>query len=46
MCPVVSADVRGGERLRDKPKERLRRRLKGWMFSKMKISNIELAQLT
>ena len=27
MCPVVSADVRGGERLRDEPKERLRRRL-------------------
>ena len=27
MCLVVSADVRGGGRLRDEPKERLRRRL-------------------
>ena len=25
--PLASADVRGGERLRDEPKERLRRRL-------------------
>ena len=25
--PVVSADIRGGERLRDEPKERLRRML-------------------
>ena len=27
MCPFVSADVRGGGRLRDEPKECLRRRL-------------------
>ena len=27
MYPLVSADVRGGGRLRDEPKERLRRRL-------------------
>ena len=26
MCPFVSADVRGGGRLRDEPKECLRRR--------------------
>ena len=31
MCPFVSADVRGGGRLRDEPKECLRRRLE---FSK------------
>ena len=29
MCPFVSADVRGGGRLRDEPKECLRRRLSG-----------------
>ena len=29
MCPFVSADVRGGGRLRDEPKECLRRRLEG-----------------
>ena len=27
MCPVVSADICGGGRLRDEPKERLHRRL-------------------
>ena len=45
MCPFVSADVRGGGRLRDEPKECLRRRLLfGWRYISSLHSADELQQ--
>ena len=41
MCPVVSADVRGGGRLRDEPKERLRRRLHCGRHGSLIVSVLE-----
>ena len=51
MCPFVSADVRGGGRLRDEPKECLRRRLhqrqiKNQHQHQRQASNENIARLT
>ena len=45
MYPLVSADVRGGERLRDEPKERLRRRLHNSLMYDNFIKNFKLINL-
>ena len=39
MYPLVSADVRGGGRLRDEPKEHLRRRL-DWLRCQLKFKSL------